>query len=693
MRFSIQDIPKTVRRHGDTLSLSLRFLRPGELQAEIAHLIAFHEQHLAQPQRLFMLDDARACIGDYRLAHALLATLSNWYRWQARSWDTVLQAYDKSGQAQKQLHEADIHSPTQLRLALYTTINESQHGFLSTQMRTETLERIAHSYQLERATLEYLLTLDSEDEALLARTSAHAPDPHEIRTLYNQWAFEAALFSASHVQFVIDYAAFARLSTPDNAQTIGSGIGSVIKRLCYLARTLGVYYDLAYQDAGGGESHLLLTLYGPQEVTGRAQQYGLRLARLSRYLLGYGIPAQASHAKTHKSLPLSPAIVSAQATVHMLQRAYTFVITPAILHLLHIAPISSAQATENNPTDSTPTAVETNNTASTLFDSSIEQHFAEAFTALTVNQHLHGWHLEREPEPLLLSHGIFIPDFALTRAKQHIYVEILGFWTATYRERKLQKLQQLQTRRDIVLALPREAAAAFASLAPHFPLILYDEQLSITDLLQVLQHHYDDFAERMTTLDSATIRRQVEREGLLSEQRCYELLHCYRRAEIQHAAEQITNTEITFTPGIGLYHQRWLQDTHQHLTRWLQQQMTITSSTTLPLTAVIQSMREMQAILMNCEESVLEGLLATWADIQIVHTSIFEAHVALSSPEKSSPLATIAEQVLISPPVQDQYDTMTHPPHSSLRLVKERRPASKKRIRDPIEQEALWDNS
>ena len=78
MRFSLQDVKKSVQRRDGELFVSLHFLRPGELQAEIARLIAYHEGLLGQPRRNFSLDDACSYIGDYRLAHCLIAALSHW---------------------------------------------------------------------------------------------------------------------------------------------------------------------------------------------------------------------------------------------------------------------------------------------------------------------------------------------------------------------------------------------------------------------------------------------------------------------------------------------------------------------------------------------------------------------------------------------------------------------------------------
>ncbi len=71
MRFSLQDVKKQVQRRGSELYVNLHFLQPGERANELTALIAYHEQHLGEPRRSFSVDDARACIGDYRLAHCL----------------------------------------------------------------------------------------------------------------------------------------------------------------------------------------------------------------------------------------------------------------------------------------------------------------------------------------------------------------------------------------------------------------------------------------------------------------------------------------------------------------------------------------------------------------------------------------------------------------------------------------------
>ncbi len=263
------------------------------------------------------------------------------------------------------------------------------------------------------------------------------------------------------------------------------------------------------------------------------------------------------------------------------------------------------------------------NEESHIFDSSIEQTFAEEFTALARSQGVDGWRLEREPEPLLLDHSIFIPDFAVTRSHQRIYVEILGFWTPSYRERKLQKLLQLQDRQDLVLALPIDAKETFSTILSAFPIILYEGQLSATDVLAVLRTCYDDFAERQARIDVAAIRELVQQNGFLNEHLCAEVLHCYRRSELLSAVEHIIKEEIKFSVGVGLYTTPWMEHQRQTFMMWMR------SIRSVVLEDALQELRTYAEVLQACENATLEAIMSMWSEVQIRRASIFDARVEL----------------------------------------------------------------
>jgi hypothetical protein len=316
-----------------------------------------------------------------------------------------------------------------------------------------------------------------------------------------------------------------------------------------------------------------------------------------------------------------------------------------------------------------------------VYDSGVEQLFAEAFASLARSNAADGWQIEREPEPLLLPahgggfQGIFIPDFAFTRDRHRLYLEILGFWTPSYRERKVQKLLQLKGRQDIVLAIPVEAWAAFSVLAPDFPIVEYEGQLSATELLQVLRAHVDDFAERLAGVDREEVRRSVREAGWLPERACFAALHCYRRSEVAQAAECIVGDGINFIPGVGFYEQEWLEQSGALFIEWLGER----EHGRAPVAEALQMCRLRWPALAESEDAALEALLGLFPDVRIRRSSIFEAVVELAG--------TTGEV----PEEQDLPEQAAAPK----KAVRERRAAYKKRPagsqpQQAVSQQDLW---
>ncbi|AFZ70056.1 hypothetical protein Calag_0276 [Caldisphaera lagunensis DSM 15908] len=73
------------------------------------------------------------------------------------------------------------------------------------------------------------------------------------------------------------------------------------------------------------------------------------------------------------------------------------------------------------------------------FDSSIEKDFYSKMKVVASD-----WEIIREPEPLIASNSVFIPDFLLVKNNVKIYVEIVGFWTKEYLRRKSEKVKEIK---------------------------------------------------------------------------------------------------------------------------------------------------------------------------------------------------------------------------------------------------------
>lgn len=86
----------------------------------------------------------------------------------------------------------------------------------------------------------------------------------------------------------------------------------------------------------------------------------------------------------------------------------------------------------------------TTNPSRILFDSKIESIFQEQFELFDT-----GWTIEREPEPLITRQKTaFIPDFVFSKYNYKVIVEIIGFWTKEYLERKLSKIYDVMKNKN-----------------------------------------------------------------------------------------------------------------------------------------------------------------------------------------------------------------------------------------------------
>jgi uncharacterized protein len=81
------------------------------------------------------------------------------------------------------------------------------------------------------------------------------------------------------------------------------------------------------------------------------------------------------------------------------------------------------------------------------FDSSVEEKFANRFEQIA-----NKWELKREPDPLVITSGsAFIPDFVFEKYGKKVYLEIVGFWTKEYLERKYRKIIDILSNKDVDL--------------------------------------------------------------------------------------------------------------------------------------------------------------------------------------------------------------------------------------------------
>jgi hypothetical protein len=117
---------------------------------------------------------------------------------------------------------------------------------------------------------------------------------------------------------------------------------------------------------------------------------------------------------------------------------------------------------------------------SETFDSAIEKEFS----LLSFNS----WSVKREPAVLKAGQYAFIPDFSLEKNDKRIYVEIIGFWTPEYLKNKIQKINLLQEKEDLILLVDKNLACSGSEFNTD-NLIFYDGKIPYLEILKILRKY------------------------------------------------------------------------------------------------------------------------------------------------------------------------------------------------------------
>lgn len=193
--------------------------------------------------------------------------------------------------------------------------------------------------------------------------------------------------------------------------------GSEVKRFLRAVKRLGLMYVAEKSD------HVELRVDGPASVLKMTTKYGVSLAKSIPYVIS-----------------MSDWHISAEVLGRGRRK-----------DTLHFTLSSSSKGLFPEDRGEEP-----------VYDSSLERSFSSIAGSA-------GWIVIREPEPLLAGNSLLIPDFLIKKGSIWIYVEVMGFWTPDYVEKKIRKISEVKepililVRRDLlcskVMRLPKEVIA------------------------------------------------------------------------------------------------------------------------------------------------------------------------------------------------------------------------------------------
>lgn len=318
--------------------------------------------------------------------------------------------------------------------------------------RNEILKAVSDKLETSTETIVKLMWSDLEENTIISNYSS--PDPLTLLVHYNVSLIQTLLFNCLRIEIKID--------SPKN-------VGLLWKKLLREVKRLGLMYWLEIDrdkdnnpgNANGDDANnIICTVEGALNVVKLTEKYGNAIAKLVPLIFkadNWSIKADILRVTGNGNRATYSFQMSEQSHSDLLSSSKTLK-TQGQQHHDHRQATEGETTLEKNAklthTDK-PTfnggvpfgdkadygggggGGDADNPVS--YDSNIEKTFSQKFELFNT-----GWSIEREPEPLITkSKTAFIPDFILTKHENKVLVEIIGFWTREYLERKIKKISQI----------------------------------------------------------------------------------------------------------------------------------------------------------------------------------------------------------------------------------------------------------
>jgi predicted nuclease of restriction endonuclease-like RecB superfamily len=444
-------------------------------------IIQEFEQTWKNKEKKAVLEDRISAIeesdagSDYKLVRGLYALLERRCTFRSRDSNS-----DNDGETSS-TSTIPIIDPPRIRKAVFE--ESSKRGFALTELeRMEIADSVASRLHLSSHDV-VLKTMWSDLDDNLILDYFDAIDPEALVGWYNLSLMQTLLFNCTKLDFYI------------------SG-GLNWKRVLRTVKRLGLMYYLQ-QPQQQQENRIICSLEGPLSLFKLTDRYGTLLAKLLPSIIFSSDKKRESSGGDEWHLDAWIVRKTMDG-----RKIYEFKISKNEIPELMTDPYSSfppSSITQKEVAGSSSLYNDYN-----IFDSAVEEKFAKRFEQAET-----GWRLTREPDPLVLSNGgAFIPDFMFEKYDKKIYLEIVGFWTKEYLERKLQKLADIfisaysRKKRNnnnyktdlLFIALNEDFAcskSSFSSIVPKEQLIFYkNDTVPVKPILDYLKSIDREMIER-----------------------------------------------------------------------------------------------------------------------------------------------------------------------------------------------------
>ena len=291
---------------------------------------------------------------------------------------------------------SSIATPMFIRQKLFEESSKQGLALYDSQ-RQDIIQQIANQLHISSDAVETIMWSDKDDNLILTRFDII--NPKDLILWYNLSLFQTLLFKCTQLEFYVKG-------------------GLYWKQVLRNVKRYGLMYNLEYhsEDTKDDDS-IKCVLEGPLSLFKMTDRYGASMAKLLPSIVG---------TPTWK---INGSIVKKTDDG---QKIYSFELSNDDTQEFLRSTIDTAYQNNGNVGND-----------DYVYDSSIEASFAKRFHQRFDPNDKFGWKISREPDPLIADGKAMIPDFLFERFGRKVYLEIVGFWTKEYLERKAAKLKVL----------------------------------------------------------------------------------------------------------------------------------------------------------------------------------------------------------------------------------------------------------
>ncbi|MGH9963449.1 MAG: DUF790 family protein [Nitrososphaeraceae archaeon] len=341
-------------------------------------------------------------------------------------------------------------NPIDIRRLLWE--ESARRGFaLSDSLRDEILCNVASKMNISSTSIMQSLWSDLDENTVLELFSPLSSE--ELLAWYNLSLLQTLLFTCTRLEFSVRGGAnwkntlrnVKRLGLMYNLREQTNTNDSADARNVHGGKSREYLLHADVKNNGGHDSELVCSIDGPVSLFKLTDRYGTSIAKLVPFII------------SSSWWYISASIIRKTMAG---KKIYEFRISSSDLQQNILSePLRNDKKNNNSSIniDSINNNINGRST-SAYFDSSIEEKFAVKFEHLA-----NRWKIKREPDPLIVGKGVaFIPDFLFEKYGRKVYLEIVGFWTKEYLEKKFQKVSEilLNSKVDLFVAVDEELSCS-----------------------------------------------------------------------------------------------------------------------------------------------------------------------------------------------------------------------------------------